>query len=203
MSSNSSETRVRILEATWQLMEDQQGQGVRMSDIAKAAGITRQALYLHFASRTDLLIATTRYIDEVRGLDKRLRRWRAAKTGEDMIDAFVAFWGSYIPEIYGLAKALLAVYDSDEAAAEAWQDRMTAIKIGCQSMVEALAKEGTLSPDLTKTEATALFSTLLSVRNWEQLTVENEWSTKQYVRHMQRLIKQTLVQPKALKDLVL
>ena len=194
MSNNQTKTRTRILEATWQLMEEKQGRGVRMSDIAKAAGITRQALYLHFASRTDLLVATTRYIDEARGLEKRLIPWRSAVSGVEMIDAFVEFWANYIPEIYGLAKALLAVYDADEAAAEAWHDRMDAIKNGCQRMVERLVEEGRLTAELSKSEAVSLFSTLLSVRNWEQLTVDNGWSNKQYINHMQTTLKRTLVQ---------
>ena len=194
MSNNQAETRTRILEATWQLMEEKRGRGVRMSDIAKAAGITRQALYLHFASRTDLLVATTRYIDEARGLEKRLIPWRSAVSGVEMIDAFVEFWANYIPEIYGLAKALLAVYDTDEAAAEAWHDRMDAIKNACQRMVERLIEEDRLTAELTKNEAVSLFSTLLSVRNWEHLTVDNSWSNKQYINHMQTLLKRTLVQ---------
>lgn len=36
-------------------MEDRRGQGVRMGDIAKAAGISRQAIYLHFDTRTALM----------------------------------------------------------------------------------------------------------------------------------------------------
>jgi len=55
MSSNEKNTRTKILEATWKLMEDRRGQGVRMGDIAKAAGISRQAIYLHFDTRTALM----------------------------------------------------------------------------------------------------------------------------------------------------
>ena len=33
-------------------MEKRRGQGVLMKDIAEAAGVSRQALYLHFGSRT-------------------------------------------------------------------------------------------------------------------------------------------------------
>ena len=180
-------------------MEERRGQGIRMSDIAKAAGITRQALYLHFASRTELLVATVRYIDDAQGLEKHLKRYRAAESGADMIDAFVDFWANYIPVIYGIAKALLAVYDTDEAAAEAWRDRMNDIKNSCRKMVEVLAKESNLNPLLSQKEATDLFATLLSVRNWEQLTVENGWSIKQYVKHMQRLIKRMLVKGEFIK----
>ncbi len=54
MSSENSETRDRILDAAWTLLEEKAGSGVRMSDIARQAGISRQAVYLHFASRTEL-----------------------------------------------------------------------------------------------------------------------------------------------------
>lgn len=51
MSSKNIEkidTRTRILASTCKIMEKQHGINVKMSDIAKDAGISRQALYLHF-----------------------------------------------------------------------------------------------------------------------------------------------------------
>ena len=54
MSSENSETRTRILKAAWTLLEASRGRGVKMGDIASAAGVSRQAVYLHFATRADL-----------------------------------------------------------------------------------------------------------------------------------------------------
>ena len=42
--SKESETRTRILAAAWRLMEERQGQGVRISDVAADAGVSRQAV---------------------------------------------------------------------------------------------------------------------------------------------------------------
>ena len=81
----SSDTRSRILEAAWKLLEDGAGGEVRMSDIAKKTGISRQAVYLHFPSRADLLIAVTRYIDEANEIDARLAASRSAATGSTPI----------------------------------------------------------------------------------------------------------------------
>ena len=67
MSRDNPDTRSRILQAALELLEASQGKGVRMTDIAKQAGITRQALYLHFSTRAALLIATTHYLDELKG----------------------------------------------------------------------------------------------------------------------------------------
>lgn len=193
MSSEQSDTKAKILEATWRLMEKQGGQGVRMSDIAEAAGVSRQAVYLHFNSRTELMVATTHYIDDVRGLDERLRCYRAATSGVEILEEFVEFWGNYIPEIYRIAKALLAVRETDEAAAAAWKDRMDSIRVGCRNAIDTLYRDGMLDPKFSRAEAVDFLWTMLSVHNWEHLTMECGWSTKQYVSRMQTLLKRTFV----------
>jgi AcrR family transcriptional regulator len=196
MSSNESkdpETRVRILEAAWRLMEERTGQGVRMRDIAEAAGISRQAVYLHFSSRAELMVATARYGDEVRGLDERLRRYRAVTSGMERLEAFVEFWGNYIPEIHGIARALLAARETDEAVAAAWDDRMGVVHDACRNIVERLHHDGTLAPGWSLEEAADLLWTMLSIRNWESLTLERGWSTSRYVDRMQELTKRAFV----------
>ncbi len=194
MSSGESETRIRILEATWRLMEEQRGQGVRMSDIAAAAGVSRQALYLHFSSRTELLVETTRYGDEVRGVEERSIRCRAAPTGVEVLTAYIEFWGNYVPEIYGIAKALLAVRETDEAAAAAWNDRMGMLRDCCRYTIEAIQRDKMLAPEWTCEEATDLLWTILSIQNWEQLTVECGWSISQYVVWIQTVSRRIFVQ---------
>jgi hypothetical protein len=71
---------------------------------------------------------------------------------------------------------------------------MSAVREGCRAVIEALQRDGMLLRDWTRDEATDLFWTLLSVRNWEQLTIECGWSTRQYVGWMQTLSKRTFVQ---------
>jgi len=180
MSSKNNETRNRILDAAWKLLEAGQGQGVRMSDIAKQAGISRQALYLHFSKRSELLIATTRYIDEVKDVDARLALSRNATSGVARMEAYIDAWSDYIPEVYGVAKALLSMRDSDEAAAMAWDDRMQAFREGCEVAIEALDRDGMLVPEHSIQQATDILWTLLSVRNWEQFTVDCGWSLDKY-----------------------
>lgn len=189
----SEKTRTRILGATWRLMEEQNGQGVRMSDVAKAAGISRQAVYLHFTSRAELMVATARYGDEVRGLDERLRRYRAATGGVERLEAYVEFWGDYVPEIHGIARAMLAARETDEAVAAAWDDRMGVVHEACRNIIERLHRDRMLAPDWSPEEAADLLWTMLSIRNWESLTLECGWSTTQYVGRMQELVKRTFL----------
>jgi AcrR family transcriptional regulator len=192
MSRNSSDTRARILDCTWNLLESGDKR-VRMSDIAKASGISRQALYLHFPTRAELLVATTRHIDSVKNVDARLAASRAATSGRARLVAFISAWGGYIPEIYGMSVALRAMRANDAEAAAAWEDRMQAVRHGCAAAVQALAADKMLRPDLNEEVATDLLWTLLSVENWEHLVRDCGWSQTDYERQIERLAKAALL----------
>jgi len=194
MSRNSSDTRARILGCTWNLLESGDKK-VRMSDIAKASGISRQALYLHFPTRAELLVATTRHIDSVKNVEARLAASRAAVSGHERLTTFINAWGGYIPEIYGISVALRAMRTNDAEAAAAWDDRMQAVRHGCAAAVQALAADKTLRPDLDEEVATDLLWTLLSVENWEQLVRTCGWSQKYYESQIGRLAKAALLAP--------
>ena len=164
-----------------------------MGDIAKESGISRQAVYLHFTSRAALLEATTRYLDAVLDVDRRLAPSRAATSGVERLALYIECWGNYIPDIYGVAKALMLAQDTDEAADAAWKDRMAAMRDGCRAAIEALRSDGTLAPEWTPKRATDTLWTMLLVPNWENLTGECGWSTQQYVRWMKILAQRTFV----------
>jgi AcrR family transcriptional regulator len=193
MSSGNPETRDRILASAWRLLEAAGGREVRMSDIAKEAGVSRQALYLHFPARADLLVATTRHIDEVKDADARLAKSRAARTGAARLDAFIEAWGNYIPEIYGVAKALMLMAEEDADARQAWENRMQAVREGCQAVVDALEKDGALSPAHSNRHATDFLWTLLSVRSWEQFTSGCGWSQKVYIGKVRAFAREVLI----------
>jgi hypothetical protein len=92
-----------------------------------------------------------------------------------------------------MAKALLVARETDEAAAAAWDDRMAAVRESCHLTIEALHRDGMLASEWSREEAVDLMWTMLSVRNWEQLTIECGWPQDRYIGRMQRLLKLTLV----------
>ena len=165
-----------------------------MGDIAKETGISRQAVYLHFTSRTDLLVAATRYLDEKLDVDRRLAPSRAATSGVERLALYIECWGNYIPDIYGIGKALLIARDTDDAADAAWKDRMAAMRDGCRAAIDALYADGKLAPVWTRPKATDALWTLLLVPNWESLTIECGWSTKEYIRRMKILARRVFVE---------
>jgi AcrR family transcriptional regulator len=174
-------------------MVGRNGRGVRMRDVAEEAGVSRQAVYDHFGSRAELMVATARYGDEVRGLEGRLVGYRAASGGVERLEAFVEFWGNYIPEIYGIARAMLAARETDEAVAAAWDDRMGVVQEACRDIVGRLQRDGMLVEGWTLDEAGEMLWSLLSIGNWENLTLERGWPVGMYVERMKEVTKRTFV----------
>ena len=196
MSRNSNkalDTRSRILQTTARLLEAHDGRGVRMADIAKQCDISRQAVYLHFANRTELLTATTQFRDQELNLDARLAPSRQAASGQQRLDLYIAFWGNYVPQIYGIAKALITAQDQDAAAETAWHDRMAAHREGCAAVINALAKDGQLTKFWNKKTATDLLWSQLSVEQWAHLTMTCGWSDKQYIDRMSMTARRTFI----------
>lgn len=188
-----SSTRKKILSVTWQLMRKGSGMALRMSDIASAAELSRQALYLHFDSRTELFVDAARYGDEVLKMEDRLQAVQDAPSGIACLNAFISFWGNYLPDIRGCAKALMDIRETDEAAAAAWNDRMNTMREACREIVESLHRDGVLCSGWTIEEATDVLWSMVSIPNWLQLTQECGWSQKEYTNRMQTMAHRVLV----------
>lgn len=194
--TNAAETRARILDATWKLVNsDPQGDRprTRMADIAKEAAVSRQAIYLHFPSRADLLIATMRHIDEVENVADQLAAVFNEKTGRGQLTAFLDAWCNYIPVIYGGARWLLAIRDEDPDAEAAWQDRMAGLYGACSSVVDALHADKELASNLSRAEAVDVLWSMVSVRQWELLTIERGMSQTRYIEIVQHTLERTLL----------
>jgi AcrR family transcriptional regulator len=189
---SSEQTKTRILETTWKVLEKRIDKN-RMSDIATAVGISRQALYLHYPTRAELLIATTKHIDKVKKVNQRLELSRAAGSGIERLHFFIKAWGGYIPEIHGMSVALRNMRENDKAAAEAWDERMQAVRHGCQAAVRAIEKDGKLKSDLSEQVATDILWTLLTVENWEKLVLDCTWSQSEYEVMMIKLAEAGLL----------
>ena len=97
---------------------------VGLDEVARDAGVSRQALYLHFKSKAELLVSTARHIDEMFGVTEILRPGREAKAGLEALDAGIRACGAIEPQIYDVTSVIYSARRSDKAAEAAWQDWM-------------------------------------------------------------------------------
>ena len=180
-------TRRRILDATLKLLTKRGGDAVKLSEVARAARVSRQAIYLHFADRAELFTAVVRHGDDQHGLQAAVQRIMDAPSGVDAIRAMVALQARLNPEIWPIARALEAVRRLDAAAERSWQDRLEHRLAGCRAIVARLAQEGTLRPAMPQSVAADLLCTLTSLRMWEDLVLERGWTASQYEESISQL----------------
>jgi len=188
MSSTDSDSRNRVLDAALRLIRARGDAGVTMAQIAKAARLSRQAVYLHFTDRSTLMVALARRFNESLGLPADIQRVLNAPTGIKMIEAMVSMQRRRNPEVWAIARAVDAVRRTDAAAARAWQDRLTSRLGGCRAIVSRLETEGSLRPGLDPAIAADLLWTMTSLRMWEDLVLEREWPPERYQRYVTEVL---------------
>ena len=181
----------RILDAALGLIT-RRGAGVTMAQIARAARVSRQAVYLHFADRARLMIALARRLDEALGLPKEIQRVREATSGVDMVQAQVSLQARKNSALWAVARAVDAIRRTDAAAERAWQDRLDHRLEGCREIVARLEADGQLRAGLDASVAADLLWTLTSLRTWEDLVLGRRWSPAKYREHVTRLLLEAL-----------
>lgn len=193
VSSGKAETREAIFQAARKLIENHGPSAVRMQDIAEEAGISRQGLYLHFESRTDLLLRLVEWIDTEQGLGDRMRWVWRAPDGVTALERFLSINAHYTHKIYHVAQSLMSGRYADEAIARTWQDRMKGRRRTCRRLIEWVREEGRLAPSISVGEATDMLWTTISVQVWEQLILECNWTEEQYQHHLMSALKSSLL----------
>ncbi len=193
MSSRKQQTRIRILESARRMLEERGYHEVSLEEVARDARVSRQAVYLHFKSKADLLVATAQYTDELVGVYELLRPVREATTALEALDAGVAAYAAIEHQIYDVASTGYAARRSNEAAEEAWQDRMAFRREGIRQVMERLQGEGLLSERWSIDEAADFGWALLSLHTYEYLVVERRWPIDQFVRRLQTTLRSILV----------
>jgi len=176
-----SSTRDRILTAARDLIEQGHAVVPNVSAIARAAGISRQAVYLHFPDRASLLIALVERVDEQEDLRPWLDAIEAAPDAAAQIHAWARMQADRNPRIAPVARALDLVRHDDRPASQAWRDRTDNRMRGAVAIVDRLRSEGRLHRSWTTEEAAVLLWELISFRVWDDLVNEHGLAPHRYV----------------------
>jgi len=186
------DTRRRILEATWELIEER-GTSIRLVDAADRAGVSRQTVYLHFGDRAGLLLALVEYMPETLGFQELLAHVFDAPTGAEMMQRAVEVHSTYSAKIDSVAQVLEAAQYRDTALGAAWRDRMDRSRVAHRAIIQRIADEGQLADGWTVDAAADLFYTVTMQGPWRELTRELGWTPEQYAENMLRLLRRSLL----------
>ncbi len=192
MPYGDPETRQRILAEAWELVE-KAGSEVTLAEIAKRAGVSRQALYLHFGDRSGLFVALVDYVDMSLGSGEIRDHVFGAPTGVETLRRWVEALSWYTGKIDRLTQILEWGQYEDQALAAGWRNRMNRRRELILGVAERIAEEGRLDEGWTTAEAADLIYAITMPGPWRELTREVGWSEQEYAERVWRLLESSLL----------
>jgi AcrR family transcriptional regulator len=191
-SQRADATRARILETAWRLIGERGGhQAVSMGEIAKAAGVSRQLVYLHFESRAGLFAAMTRWEDQRTGFAKRIAD-AICLPSPDGLERLIRTWIEYLPVIAPVATTLESAPAGD-AGRVVWDERMNELREGFRSVVADLHSAGRLAAGWTVEEAADWAWSQCHLSAWRNLVQVRGWPPGEFADRCVRTVLDELV----------
>ncbi|MEZ5288235.1 MAG: TetR/AcrR family transcriptional regulator [Vicinamibacterales bacterium] len=185
-------TRDRILDAAWTLAVEEGVGAASMNGVARAVGLSRQAVYLHFPNRATLLAETARRHDERSGFGGRVVAARALPPVEALA-ALIGEWFAYVPQIAPVARGLLAAFEAGDEGGTAFSERMADLRRVLHAAVERIAEAGRLRDGWTVDEATDWVWSRVHFTTWRHLVDERGWSAELALERTLRSLASDLI----------
>ena len=185
--------RTRILREAWAMIEAGRIGALTMAAVGKAAGVSRQTVYVQFGSRAGLLVEMVRERDAT---SPRAGQLSDALEKTDSVEALVALTrvlARWWKDINPIAQALFSAALTDDAARAAWEDRMAHLNALAGPVVERLHASGLLAPGWSVASATEWLASELNPLGWVLLVEGSGWSQRRYEERMTEVVRSVLV----------
>src|SRR6266540_2988399 len=128
------------------LLEGHGAESLTMAAVAERAGVSRRAVYLHFASRAELLAELFGHVSEQEGLAASLQPVWDAPDATTALDQWARHLARFHPRILAVARAIQRVRRVDPDAAAHWELVMADQQACCHRLAAWLAREHRLAP---------------------------------------------------------
>ena len=185
-------TTDRILTAARELFETR-GFEVGMGEIARLAGISRQAIYLHFASKADLLQRLTTWVEKQADLDSLLQPVFDAPTGEQALRALIDAAAVFEPQIHGLARAVEQAGNRYPEVHTISTDRMRRRLEAMTGIVARIHTDGRLTPGWDIDRAAAFVWSTTAPATYHLMVVELGWTPQQWADATYQLLHDAFI----------
>jgi AcrR family transcriptional regulator len=192
-NARSRRTRAALLDAARTILEGDGFEALTMTAVADLAGVTRRAAYMHFATRTDLVMALFDHIAEVEGLEQSVQKVWKAPDAAAALDEWAAHLARYHPKLLAVDRALQRVWRHDPDAAAHREHVIGAQFANCRRLSGRLADEGRLREPWTVASAADMLFALVASDIIEALLADRRWSHRRLERGLALLLRSTFV----------
>ncbi|MGH8894192.1 MAG: TetR/AcrR family transcriptional regulator [Actinomycetes bacterium] len=185
-----AQTRTQILEAARAMFEELGYYGAGLEAVANKAGVSRQAIYLHFSSKAELLTALHLHIfatDVVPALDRH--PITDAVTALDALDATIAVDVEVASKVWRIHEALTMARRQHPEVEETLRPRDEQRYGALLDLGRRLKREGELPPTIRIGTFADMLWGLMNIGTYRNLVIERGWSLDQYRRWVRNTIR--------------
>ena len=193
-SSRAEKTKTAILDAARSLFEAQGYFGVGLEAVAAQAGVSRQAIYLHYASKAELLRALHDRINVLYVRPAFEAVWNAA-TADEALDAWIEGSAFAIPQFLDISNALNAARRSDPDVEATWETPARTHYEDCVRLAERLKRDKKLAPRMKVSDAADIIWMQTGIWAFESLIVDRGWPVSRWVRWQKQTLRELLGWP--------
>lgn len=192
-NARSRRTRAALLAATRALLEEEGFRGLTMAAVAERAGVTRRAVYLHFASRTDLIAALFDFVTGSEGLSESTRPAWEAPDAVSALDEWARHVARFHPKVRRVARAFEQERRTDPDAAAHRARYLDEQLDACRRLIRRLHAEERLAPGWTIETASAMLWGLISTDMLDRLLDEQGWTRERFANSYALLLRSAFV----------
>lgn len=200
-NARSRRTRAALLAAARALIEEHGFEALTMAAVAGRAGVSRRGVYLHYASRAELVTALFDFVSEREGLAASIRPVWAAPDAVTALEEWARHLARYQPRILAVDLAAERVRQLDPDAAGHRQIVINDQRSACRRLASWLQDEQRLAPSWTVQTATDMLWALMSSGMIHSLLVDCSWPPRRYGDHLALLLRSTFVRDSAESEL--
>lgn len=187
------QTRAAVFAATREILEKKGFEALTMAAVADHAGVSRRALYNHFASRAELVGALFDDMAEAEGLAQSVRPMKEAPDAGAALDEWARHLARYHPRLIAIDRAVARVREVDEDAARHWERVKREKYANCRQLAERIARDRQLAPAWTVESAADMLYALISSDMVEALLGDRRWSSERFARQLALLLRSTFL----------
>jgi AcrR family transcriptional regulator len=192
-NARSRRTRAALLAAARGLIEEHGFEALTMAAVAERSGVSRRAVYLHYASRADLVTALFDYVSREEGLAASIRPVWAAPDAVTALNEWARHLARYHPRILAVDLAAERVRQVDPDAAAHRQIVINDQRSACRKLAGWLEDEQRLASSWTAQTAADMLWALMSSGLTKSLLMDCGWPAKKYGEYLAVLLRSTFL----------
>ncbi len=192
-SGGRPQTRTQILEAARAVFEERGYYDAGLGAVAKEAGVSRQAIYLHFPSKAELLTALHLHIfatDVAPAIERH--PITGAVSALDALDTMIAVDVDVVSKVWRIHEALQMARRQHQEVEETLRPREEEHYRELFDLGRRLKREGALPPNIRVGMFADMLWGLLNVGTYRSLVIERGWSLDQYRRWVRNTIRREI-----------